>query len=77
MYFHVLHLFGFPARLERDRVALTWTSQGGDDTFATFPEKLRTVVGKALPAVKVVTAVYPKYETKGDLKECVARFRDW
>ncbi|KAJ5491116.1 hypothetical protein N7539_002683 [Penicillium diatomitis] len=51
--------------------------KGGDDTFATFPEKLRTVVSKALPAIKVVTAVYPKYETKGDLKECVARFRDW
>jgi hypothetical protein len=51
--------------------------QGGDDTFASFPEKLRTVVGKALPAIDVTTTVYPKYETKGDLKECVGRFRDW
>ncbi|KAJ5166900.1 uncharacterized protein N7482_005681 [Penicillium canariense] len=51
--------------------------KGGDDTFGSFPENLRTVVSKALPAVNVTTAVYPRYETKGDLKECVGRFRDW
>ncbi|KAJ5987174.1 hypothetical protein N7451_011539 [Penicillium sp. IBT 35674x] len=51
--------------------------KGGDDTFGSFPNHLRVVVGKALPAVTVTTAVYPKYETKGDLKECVARFREW
>ncbi|KAJ6160596.1 hypothetical protein N7470_003992 [Penicillium chermesinum] len=51
--------------------------KGGDDTFATFPEHLRVVVSKALPNIAVQTAVYPKYETKGDLKECVGRFREW
>ncbi|OOQ82482.1 hypothetical protein PEBR_38944 [Penicillium brasilianum] len=51
--------------------------KGGEDTFASFPETLRTVVSKALPAVHVTTAVYPKYDTKGDLKECVGRFREW
>ena len=51
--------------------------QGGDDTFGTFPEYLRVFASRALPAVEVATAVYPKYETKGDLKECVARLRDW
>ncbi|KAJ5917613.1 hypothetical protein N7466_011167 [Penicillium verhagenii] len=51
--------------------------KGDDDTFGHFPEHLRVVVGKALPAVTVTTAVYPKYETKGDLKECVGRFREW
>lgn len=51
--------------------------QGGDDTFDTFPEHLRVLASRALPAVEVATAVYPKYETKGDLKECVARLRDW
>ncbi|KAJ5091642.1 hypothetical protein NUU61_006512 [Penicillium alfredii] len=51
--------------------------KGDDDTFATFPEHLRVLVSKALPAVTVVTTVYPKYETKGDLRECVGRFRDW
>ncbi|KAJ5551215.1 hypothetical protein N7461_005913, partial [Penicillium sp. DV-2018c] len=50
---------------------------GGDDTFGTFPEHLRVLASKALPAIEVVTAVYPKYETKGDLKRCVARVRDW
>ncbi|KAJ5771218.1 uncharacterized protein N7511_003269 [Penicillium nucicola] len=51
--------------------------KGGDDTFGTFPEHLRVLASKALPAINVVTAVYPKYETKGDLKECVGRLRDW
>ncbi|KAJ5578172.1 uncharacterized protein N7459_007136 [Penicillium hispanicum] len=51
--------------------------KGGDDTFNNFPESLRVLVSKALPAVTVATAVYPKYETKGDLKECVGKFRDW
>ncbi|CAG8943169.1 unnamed protein product [Penicillium salamii] len=51
--------------------------KGGDDTFGTFPEHLRVLASRALPAIEVVTAVYPKYETKGDLKECVARLRDW
>lgn len=51
--------------------------QGGDDTFATFPDHLRVVISKALPAISVETAVYPKYETQGDLKECVSKFREW
>ncbi|KAK4871195.1 hypothetical protein LT330_000432 [Penicillium expansum] len=51
--------------------------KGGDDTFGTFPEHLRVLASRALPAVEVATAVYPKYETKGDLKECVARLRNW
>ncbi|KXG48643.1 uncharacterized protein PGRI_025130 [Penicillium griseofulvum] len=51
--------------------------KGGDDTFGTFPEHLRVLASRALPAVEVAIAVYPKYETKGDLKECVARVRDW
>ncbi|KAJ5130677.1 uncharacterized protein N7515_006716 [Penicillium bovifimosum] len=51
--------------------------KGGDDTFGTFPEHLRVLASRALPAIEVVTAVYPKYETKGDLKKCVARVRDW
>ena len=51
--------------------------QGGDDTFNDLPDRLRILVGRALPDVKVVTAVYPKYETRGDLTECVSRFREW
>ncbi|KAJ5682350.1 hypothetical protein N7462_005515 [Penicillium macrosclerotiorum] len=51
--------------------------KGDDDTFGKFPENLQGVAAKALPAVKVATAVYPKYETKGDLKECVGKFREW
>ncbi|KAN0086646.1 hypothetical protein V8E54_000334 [Elaphomyces granulatus] len=51
--------------------------KGGDDTFGSFPEHLRALVSHALPNINVVALTYPRYETKGDLKECVARFREW
>ncbi|EXJ55672.1 hypothetical protein A1O7_08601 [Cladophialophora yegresii CBS 114405] len=51
--------------------------KGGDDTFAAFPEHLRALVSHALPNIDVVTATYPRFETKGELKECVARLREW
>ncbi|KAL2075686.1 hypothetical protein VTL71DRAFT_629 [Oculimacula yallundae] len=51
--------------------------KGGDDTFGGFPEHLRALVSHALPKVDVRAIVYPKFETRGDLAECVGRFRDW
>ncbi|EHY52622.1 hypothetical protein HRR83_006884 [Exophiala dermatitidis] len=51
--------------------------KGGDDTFGSFPEHLRTLLSHALPDVDVVSVTYPKFETRGDLKDCVARFREW
>ncbi|KAH8894912.1 hypothetical protein GQ53DRAFT_715612 [Thozetella sp. PMI_491] len=54
--------------------------KGGEDTFGHnygFTEHLRQLVAKALPKINVEVAVYPKYETRGDLGECVSRFRDW
>ncbi|KAI9649387.1 hypothetical protein NHQ30_001962 [Ciborinia camelliae] len=52
------------------------TIVGGDDTFGGFPEHLRSIVSHSLQ-VDVRTLIYPKYETRGDLGECVSRFRDW
>jgi hypothetical protein len=51
--------------------------QGGNDTFGTFPEHLQALISHALPKVDVVSITYPKFETRGELKECVSRFRDW
>lgn len=51
--------------------------KGGDDTFGTFPEHIRALLSHALPKVNVVALAYPRYETRGDLRECVSRFRDW
>ncbi|KAF7594684.1 hypothetical protein BBP40_008577 [Aspergillus hancockii] len=50
---------------------------GDDDTFGHFPEHIRVLLGRALPSVIIATAVYPKYQTRGDLKECVGHFREW
>lgn len=51
--------------------------KGGDDTFGTFPNHLRALLSHALPNVSVVAVTYPKYETRGELNDCVARFREW
>ncbi|PNH40523.1 hypothetical protein VD0004_g6465 [Verticillium dahliae] len=54
--------------------------KGGDDTFGEgyeFTEHLRSLVEQALPKLNVQVLVYPKYETRGDLGNCVSRFRDW
>ncbi|RMZ91880.1 hypothetical protein DV736_g861, partial [Chaetothyriales sp. CBS 134916] len=51
--------------------------QGGDDTFATFPAHLSSLISRALPNVDVLTEAYPKFKTRGELSECVGRFREW
>lgn len=54
--------------------------QGGEDTFGDdyqFTKDLRNLVAEALPKIDVKVIVYPKYETRGDLGECVSHFRDW
>ncbi|KAL8736047.1 MAG: hypothetical protein Q9166_000609 [cf. Caloplaca sp. 2 TL-2023] len=52
--------------------------RGGDDnTFGGFPEHLRALVSHALPAITVKAVTYPQFETRGDLGDCVRRFREW
>ncbi|KAM3561024.1 hypothetical protein MY1884_002593 [Beauveria asiatica] len=54
--------------------------RGGNFTFGQdyrFTEHLRDMVAKELPKIDVEVLVYPKYETRGDLGECVMRFRTW
>ncbi|SMR45898.1 unnamed protein product [Zymoseptoria tritici ST99CH_1E4] len=51
--------------------------KGNDHTFQNFPQDLRALIAHTLPQLNVVSIVYPQYETKGDLKECVARFKEW
>lgn len=51
--------------------------QGGDDTFERFPDDLRALVSHALPRVTVYAIQYPKFETRGDLRDCVRRFKEW
>ncbi|KAI1282244.1 hypothetical protein F5Y07DRAFT_395045 [Xylaria sp. FL0933] len=54
--------------------------KGGEDTFghgSEFALHLAALISAALPKVDVQAITYPKYETRGDLHECVARFRDW
>jgi hypothetical protein len=51
--------------------------KGDDNTFGEFPSHLQSLVARALPKIDVQAIVYPKFETRGDLGDCVARFRDW
>lgn len=51
--------------------------QGGDDTFGNFPSHLKALLQHALPKVTILAITYPKFETRGDLTECVSRFKEW
>ncbi|KUL86918.1 hypothetical protein ZTR_05337 [Talaromyces verruculosus] len=51
--------------------------RGGNDTFLKFPDQLTALVRHALPNISVQYVTYPKFETRGDLKDCVGRFREW
>lgn len=54
--------------------------KGGEETFGhkyAFTQHLRDLVAQQLPRLDVQVLVYPKYETRGDLADCVSRFRDW
>ncbi|KAF8534054.1 hypothetical protein BDD12DRAFT_758119, partial [Trichophaea hybrida] len=51
--------------------------KGDDGTFSGFPEHLRVLIQNARPHLNVATAIYPQYETRGELGAAVIRFRDW
>jgi hypothetical protein len=51
--------------------------KGTDHTFENFPADLRALLSHTLPKIEVVSLQYPRYETRGDLRECVAKFKDW
>ncbi|KAJ5728963.1 uncharacterized protein N7483_003471 [Penicillium malachiteum] len=51
--------------------------KGDDVTFGDFPEHFRTMLSNKYPHVTVAKAVYPKYETRGSLNECVGKLREW
>lgn len=38
---------------------------------------MRALVSHALPNISVKVVIYPKFETRGDLHECVGRFVEW
>lgn len=54
--------------------------QGGESTFGDeyeFTRHLQESLARELPKIDVKTLIYPKYETRGNLRDCVARFTDW
>lgn len=51
--------------------------KGSDNTFGQFPKDLRALLSSALPELEILSIQYPRYETRGDLRECVARFKEW
>ncbi|RKU45181.1 hypothetical protein DL546_007076 [Coniochaeta pulveracea] len=54
--------------------------KGDEKTFGhdyAFTDHLRALVARDLPKLDVKVLVYPTYDTRGDLNDCVNRFRDW
>ncbi|KAK8054579.1 alpha/beta-Hydrolase [Apiospora phragmitis] len=51
--------------------------KGDDDTFQNFPLDLKKEVSQKLPDHNVESVVFPRYETKGELKQSTELFLDW
>ncbi|WPG99251.1 Hypothetical protein R9X50_00206200 [Acrodontium crateriforme] len=51
--------------------------KGTDDTFENFPKDLRALLAHSLPKIDILSVQYPRYETRGNLQECVSRFKEW
>ncbi|KAG9243278.1 hypothetical protein BJ878DRAFT_423965 [Calycina marina] len=51
--------------------------KGDEETFYEFPKHLQGLVSNERDDLDVHTAVYPKYETRGDLALSVETFREW
>lgn len=51
--------------------------QGDDNTFSTFPQHLADQLTILVPHVNVIARLFPAFETRGELPNAVATFRDW
>ena len=51
--------------------------KGTDRTFHSFPRDLQHALAAQLPGLDILTLLFPQYETRGDLRDCVARFKEW
>ncbi|KAK9764550.1 hypothetical protein K7432_007849 [Basidiobolus ranarum] len=51
--------------------------KGDEKTFQDFPERLRAVLTNTLAATDVDVAIYPRYETRGDLKTAANNLCSW
>ncbi|EMC98096.1 hypothetical protein BAUCODRAFT_86437 [Baudoinia panamericana UAMH 10762] len=51
--------------------------KGSDHTFNNFPQDLRALLSNALPKIEILSVQYPQFETRGDLNQCVAKFKEW
>ncbi|CAI2184382.1 5902_t:CDS:2 [Funneliformis geosporum] len=51
--------------------------KGDDETFLDFPKRLQHVLQETISNIKIRSIVYPRYETRGELKEAVERFCLW
>ncbi|KAH6839474.1 hypothetical protein B0I37DRAFT_235458 [Chaetomium sp. MPI-CAGE-AT-0009] len=51
--------------------------KGSDFTFGDFPVHLKETVANNLPDHEVASAVFPKYETRGELAQSTTAFLEW
>ncbi|KAF8465259.1 hypothetical protein BDZ91DRAFT_681608 [Kalaharituber pfeilii] len=51
--------------------------QGDDDTFGEFPSHLQATLRHSIPHIEVVSKIFPRYETRGQLVIAVNKLRSW
>ncbi|EGG07974.1 Hypothetical protein MELLADRAFT_71595 [Melampsora larici-populina 98AG31] len=51
--------------------------KGGDDTFGTFPERIKFLCSETWSNTQTESIVYPAYDTRGSLAKASELFLDW
>lgn len=51
--------------------------KGSEFTFGEFPSQLRDAVADQLPQDEILSIVYPKFETRGELAHVTEKFLEW
>lgn len=75
---HLVEVISQPAKMKKTLLLVFIHGfKGTDSTFANFPKDLRALLAHSLPKINILAVQYPQYETRGDLKECVGKFKEW
>ncbi|CAG8643089.1 4575_t:CDS:2 [Acaulospora morrowiae] len=64
---------------ERNKLLLIFIHgfKGDDKTFLDFPERLQRILTESRHEIDTESIIYPRYETKGELKASVGLFCNW
>ncbi|ORX36872.1 hypothetical protein BD324DRAFT_651349 [Kockovaella imperatae] len=63
----------------KDLLLLVWVHgfKGNEVTFESFPDRIKHLLETTHPSLKIVSKVFPAYQTRGELNAATLAFVDW